>query len=36
MKKANGPKTQLEKMMLEEDFTFCECNFAVKPTRRQE
>uniref|UniRef100_A0A182TCV6 Uncharacterized protein n=1 Tax=Anopheles melas TaxID=34690 RepID=A0A182TCV6_9DIPT len=36
MKKANGPKTQLEKMMLEEDFTFCECNFAVKPTRRQD
>uniref|UniRef100_A0A182JD83 M12 mutant protein n=1 Tax=Anopheles atroparvus TaxID=41427 RepID=A0A182JD83_ANOAO len=36
MKKANNPKSQLEKMMLEEDFTFCECNFAVKPTRRQD
>ncbi|XP_050085425.1 uncharacterized protein LOC126571161 isoform X2 [Anopheles aquasalis] len=36
MKKAHCPKNQLEKMMLEEDFTFCECNFAVKPTRRQD
>uniref|UniRef100_A0A182WHE7 Uncharacterized protein n=1 Tax=Anopheles minimus TaxID=112268 RepID=A0A182WHE7_9DIPT len=36
MKKANVAKNQLEKMMLEEDFTFCECNFAVKPTRRQD
>ncbi|XP_049287659.1 calponin homology domain-containing protein DDB_G0272472 isoform X6 [Anopheles funestus] len=36
MKKSNAAKNQLEKMMLEEDFTFCECNFAVKPTRRQD
>uniref|UniRef100_A0A182Q615 Uncharacterized protein n=1 Tax=Anopheles farauti TaxID=69004 RepID=A0A182Q615_9DIPT len=36
MKKAASAKSQLEKMMLEEDFTFCECNFAVKPTRRQD
>ncbi|XP_035777290.1 trichohyalin-like isoform X3 [Anopheles albimanus] len=36
MKKALCQRNQLEKMMLEEDFTFCECNFAVKPTRRQD